>query len=125
MIKKIIFKLFKKKVFNNKKINEINYINYIHQITKNIKNKKELNFLHSGLPGDIINSLAVIKKISQTHKCNLFININKKIEYEYFKHPGQGFLMNNKLYEMIFPLIKKQNYISNICKYDNSNIDIN
>ncbi len=125
MIKKIIFKLFKKKIFNNKKINEINYINYIRQITKNIKNKKELNFLHSGLPGDIINSLAVIKKISQTHKCNLFININKKIEYEYFKHPGQGLLMNNKLYEMIFPLIKKQNYISNICKYDNSDIDIN
>ena len=76
MIKKIILKLFKKKNFNNKKINEINYVNYTRLITQNIKNKKELNFLHSGLPGDIINSLAVINKISQTHQNPTFNHLN-------------------------------------------------
>ena len=35
--------------------------------------KNELNFLHSGHMGDIINALPVIKQLSKTHKCNLFI----------------------------------------------------
>ncbi len=53
----------------------------INLIQKKIKDQKKLNFLHSGHAADIINVLPVIKKLSQEHECNLYININKPIKF--------------------------------------------
>ena len=47
------------------------------EIQKKIENNKNLSFLHSGHLGDIMYSLPVIKELSKSHTCNLYIQINK------------------------------------------------
>ena len=100
------------------------YEDQINLIKKNIKNKNKLNFLHSGHAADIINVLPVIKKISETHECNLYININKPIKF-YYKHPAGNFYINSRIYKMLEPLLKKQKYLEEVNIYSNQDIDIN
>ena len=96
----------------------------INIIRNKIKTKNELNFLHSGHAGDIINTLPVIKKLSKSHKCNLYINLNKPIDF-YYKHPAQNVFLNKKIFEMLYPLLDKQKYISSIKIYNEQKIDVN
>jgi hypothetical protein len=96
----------------------------INLIQKKIKDQKKLNFLHSGHAADIINVLPVIKKLSQEHECNLYININKPIKF-YFKHPAGQVFINNKIFEMLSPLLKRQKYFNKVEKFIDQDIDIN
>ena len=88
IFKKLYYKLFKsekKNEFKDElKINLFNekYKKIIYQINKLVLEKNELNFLHSGTSGDLIYSFSLIKKLSQTHKCNFYIGVNKKFTYE-------------------------------------------
>lgn len=140
---KIIISMFLKKfwnkIVNDRKYKELKYeeekeksillfrkkfepnINFIHD---RIKTKNVLNFLHSGHAADIINVLPTIKKLSETHKCNLYINLNKPIKF-YYKHPAGKFYLNKKIYLMLEPLLKRQEYLNEIAIYNNQNIDIN
>ncbi len=111
---------------NNKKdlsIFKKNYENYINLIQKKIKEKKELNFLHSGTSGDIINSLPIIKELSKTHKCNFYLQSNKAHNN---KHPNNYgiYLMNENTLNMLLPLLKTQKYLNSVNKYSSENIDI-
>ena len=85
----------------------------INSIKKKINNQNELNFLHSGHAADIINSLPVIKKLSVNHKCNLYININKPIK-SYYKHPAGKHYLNDRIYNMLVPLLNSQSYINKV-----------
>jgi len=133
-IKKFLYKITDKKKYQEYKINEIlkkkiewfdsEFKEKILNIEKAIKNKKEISFLHSGHLGDIIDSLAMIKEISKTHTCNLFIEKNKKIDVKFNKHPAGNVFLNRKMVDMIMPLLKKQNFIKNASVYNNDNIDI-
>ena len=96
----------------------------INDFKKSIETKKELNFLPSGHAAGVINSLPVIKKLSETHVCNLYINLNKPIKF-YYKHPAGKFYINDNIYRMLEPLLKKQKYLNNVEVYKNQNIDIN
>ena len=133
-IKEILYKLF-----NSQKYKELKYLkkdkeklsifknNYekeIILIRKKIENQKSLNFLHSGHAADIINVLPVLKKLSQDHECNLYLNINKPIEF-YFRHPAGKYYMNNKIFDMLLPLLKRQNYLNKIEKFVDQQVDIN
>ena len=91
-----------------------------------IKNKKEISFLHSGHLGDIINSLPVIKELSKTHKCNLYIESNRPIpnNIKFNQHPSGQVFLNNKNINMLIPLLKEQPYIQNVNEYNNESIDI-
>ena len=92
-VPKIILKIFNKKQYKTNKDLELynsSYKKIIETISYNIQNRTKLNFLHSGHVGDIVTSLAVIKKLSLTHECNLYINLNKKVGYEYNNHPGKA-----------------------------------
>ena len=127
------------KLFNSQKYKELKYLkkdkeklsifknNYekeIILIRKKIENQKSLNFLHSGHAADIINILPVLKKLSQDHECNLYLNINKPIEF-YFRHPAGKYYMNNKIFDMLLPLLKRQNYLNKIEKFVDQQVDIN
>lgn len=90
-----------------------------------VKNKKELNFLHSGHLGDVIYSLPVIKKLAETHQCNLYIQENKPFNQYYHKHPSGRVFLVPKLVEKILPLLKEQKFLSKVEKYDKQSIDIN
>ena len=85
---------------------------------------KKLKFLHSGHAADIVNVLPVIKELSKNHVCNLYIKVNKPIKF-YFKHPAGEFFLNNKIFNMLQVLIKKQNYVNEFKIFNNEKIDIN
>lgn len=94
------------------------------KIRQKIKNQSELNFLHSGHAADIVNVLPVIKELSKKHKCNLIINLNKKVK-NYYKHPAGKYYLNEKIFNMLYPLLNNQTYLNKVEKYSNQNIDIN
>jgi len=68
----------KKLIYYNKHIK-----NEIDKIGETLKTKKELNFMHSGHLGDLIYSLALVQHLSKNHKCNFYINSNKKLDVHY------------------------------------------
>ena len=82
-ILKLWYKIFNKNKYHTYKhekaqFDRIKYYNEevydnILNIQKNIETKKELSFLHSGHMGDLIYSLAVIKELSKSHICKLYI----------------------------------------------------
>jgi len=131
MIKKLYYKIFKKNQKNvhkvQKKIDDFKkkYEKGIIKINNAINNNHELNFFHSGPLGDLIYSFPVIKKLSEKHKCNLYINLNKKFTYEYYMHTGGGYYIDERTYEFLAPLLKKQKFLNIFKKHENEKIDIN
>ena len=135
--KKLYYKLFDFKKYKDHKIllkkqNDIKifkekFEDLISNIQKKIKEKNELSFLHSGHSGDIINSLPTIKELSKTHKCNLYIQINKSFppNLTYFRHTAGNVFINEKIFNMLLPLLKSQKYLYKVEKYETQNIDIN
>ena len=111
------------RIKNDKNLFDYKYKNKIDLIQKKIKDQKKLNFLHSGHAADIVNALPVIKELSRNHECNLYININKPIKF-YYKHPAEKFYLNDKVFKMLEPLIKNQNYINKIERFSGQNIDV-
>ena len=113
------------KQLNEKKIFDLNFKELISNIQKKIETKKEINFLHSGHCGDIINSLPLIKKISNNHVCNLYLRVNKNIPVDHLGHPFGAVYLNDRGFEMIKPLLDKQKYLSKISMFKDQDIDIN
>ena len=133
-IKKFLYKITDPRKHHEYKINlaierkkkwyKLNFQDKISTIQKKIHKQKEISFLHSGHLGDIIDSLAVIKELSKTHKCSLYIEANKTIDVKYNKHPGGKVFLNKKMVNMLLPLLKKQNFIDQINLYASQEIDI-
>ncbi len=94
------------------------------EISLNIEEKDNLNFLHSGHLGDLIYSLPLLKEISQTKKCNLFIEIGKKNTVYYHNHPSGDVLINKKSAELLIPLLRSQKYLNSVKVFDAQNIDV-
>ena len=132
---RVFYKLFNKvkyknyknslKIEKDKRLFKEKFEKYIQQIQEVLKKKKEISFLHSGHTGDIINILPILKELSKTHVCKLYIKLDKPTITFYSGHPAGQYFMNNKIYNMLYPLLKKQKYISLIDIFTNQNIDIN
>ncbi len=114
----------KEKIENSALVFNKKYKSVIEEIQKKIIGQKNLNFLHSGHAADIVNVLPVIKELSKNHVCNLYIKVNKPIKF-YYKHPAGEFFLNNKIFNMLQALIKKQNYVNEFKIFNNEKIDIN
>ena len=127
-------------LFNNKKykrlkeeskikksieIFESKYKNYLYGIKDKIENNKKITFLHSGHLGDLIYALPVIKELSKNHECHFYIQANKKIPVEYYKHPAGSVFIDDRMLNLFLPLMKKQIFIHKVEKYTNQEIDIN
>lgn len=131
---KLWIKFFNKKNYNNYKYNlnqkkKFDYYNqYIDKkiidILSKVENNKEISFLHSGHLGDIIYSLPLVKELSKTHKCNFYIQINKKMDMEYVNHPSGKVMINKKTAELTLPLLNTQKFINSANIYKNEKIDI-
>ena len=63
------------------------------EIQNKIEDNKELSFLHSGRLGDLIYSLATIKELSKSHKCKLYIQIDKPRTVDFSASPRKVFLI--------------------------------
>ncbi len=99
----------------------------IEKISKKINSKKNINFLHSGHLGDLINSLPVIKEIAKKNTCNLLINIEKKVgEVNIDRlHPSKEVYLTQNSFNKILPLLNKQPFLSKVNLYKKETIDIN
>ena len=137
LIKKIFYKFANKKKYEqikkniaiNKKIKifKTDFEKKILKIQEIIKNHKNISFLHSGHLGDVINALPVIKELSKSHDCKLYLQSNKPLEKHVlgYKHPKDNIYMSDKMVDMLLPLLKSQIYIKDVQKYNNQEIDIN
>ncbi|MBE9583920.1 hypothetical protein IM792_05625 [Mucilaginibacter sp. JRF] len=75
----------------------------------------ELNFSHSGNAGDIIYALPTIKKIQEITgtRVNLYLKLDQPLELKPgYKHPLGNVMLNQKMVDMLLPLISKQPYIT-------------
>ena len=97
----------------------------IEDIAISLKNKKKINFLHSGHLGDMIYSLQLIKELSKNYECNLFIQVNKKMNLYYHNHPSGDVMINNRTAKLMMPLLKSQEYLNTVKIYEKEIIDIN
>jgi hypothetical protein len=69
--------------------------------------------------------LPLIKEISKSKECNLYIQCNKKIINNVDqKHPFGNFYLNEDAAKKIIPLLKEQKYLKKVSIYDKSLIDI-
>ena len=112
LIKKIFYKFINKKKYDEYKENFLKkkkikilksgFEDKISKIQKIIKNKKEISFLHAGHLGDILNSLPVIKEVSKTHNCNLYIQANKPLPADAkYWHTKDWTFLNDKNIDML------------------------
>jgi len=132
---KYYYKLFNKQKYQNiktsekleesKKIFKNKYEDYINNIQNIIKEKKIISFLHSGHLGDLVYALPVIKELSKSHECHFYIQSNKKIPVDYYKHPAGKVFMDDRMLNLFLPLMKNQKFIHRVEKYNNQKIDIN
>ena len=93
------------------------------EIQKKIENNKELSFLHSGRLGDLIYSLATIKELSKSHKCKLYVQIEKPILGPY--DSSRKVFINKRCGDLILPLLRNQDFLDAVNIYKDEKIDIN
>jgi hypothetical protein len=89
--------------------------------------KHSLNITHSGNAGDIIYALPTIKKIREITGAviNLYLIRDKPMNLpNYSTHPLGNVMLNQKMVDMLFPLLRQQDYISNCEVYTDQKIDI-
>ncbi|MDC1476034.1 hypothetical protein N8084_00885 [Pelagibacteraceae bacterium] len=126
IVNKKKYKQLKLKENTEKKIKfyKLNIKNKIDTIHEKIKKNKKLNFIHSGHIGDLIYSLPVIKKLSETHECSFYIQKNKPINVDYPGHPSGNVLLDEKIIRKLLPLLKLQSYFKLVDIYNNEEIDV-
>ena len=93
------------------------------EIQKKIENNKELSFLHSGRIGDVIYSLPTIKELSKSHKCKLYVQIEKPILGPY--EASRKVFINKRCGDLILPLLRNQDFLETVNIYKDEKIDIN
>jgi len=134
-IKKYYYKLFNNNEYKKLKeenktkdslsIYEKKYKSYLYEIESKIKNNEKITFLHSGHLGDIIYALPVIKELAKNHICHFYIQTNKKITTEFYKHPSGNVFIDDRLLNFSLPLLNSQKFIHKAEKYNSQQIDIN
>ena len=81
-----------------------------------IEKKESYSFKHSGNSGDIIYALPAIYALSQGSKVNLYLHLDQPAGYA-FSHPLGNVSLNNKVFDMLQPLLMAQPQISMCDKY--------
>lgn len=89
---------------------------------------KIINFRHGGNAGDTIYSLPSIKYICEKNnaKAILYLNLNVPSGFTESQHPLGNVMLNQTMYDMLYPLLKQQDYIQDVQIYDEklvNNID--
>ncbi|NCD70352.1 hypothetical protein [Mucilaginibacter agri] len=87
----------------------------------------ELNLIHSGHAGDIIYALATIKRIHELTGAaiNLYFKLGREVNLpNYGSHPVGNVMLNQKMADMLIPLVSSQPYISTCEVYQNQEVQI-
>ncbi|MDF2433616.1 MAG: hypothetical protein JWP44_3247 [Mucilaginibacter sp.] len=141
LVSKLWLKYTNKPAYKNYKWDLINYkqsqftnflvrgekLNNVNKIKAVANATNQLNLTHSGNAGDIIYALPTIKKIYELTgaNINLYLRLGRPLNLpNYNTHPVGNVMLNQKMADMLSPLIQSQNYINRCEVYDNQVIDI-
>ena len=87
--------------------------------------KQITSFKHSGNSGDIIYSLPATFALAKNGKANFYIDVNQPANYGSMYHPLGNVLMNDKMADMLLPLLQYQDQIGIAKKYRGEPLDYN
>lgn len=86
-------------------------------------NLSNINFKHSGNSGDIIYSIPAMKSIiGESRRINLFLSLDQIAGYTV--HPLGNVMLNQKMADMLIPLLEHQNIFHKCDIYENQKIHI-
>jgi len=83
-----------------------------------VPKKEAYTFKHSGNAGDIIYSLPTIRALGEGSETTLFLNINQPGHYGKRHHPLGNVMLNDKMFDMLSPLLLGQPYINSLKKFE-------
>lgn len=83
----------------------------------------DVYFKHSGNAGDLIYALPAMFALGQGRRIHLCININQKNPIAIKHHPLGNVMLNEKMFEMLYPLLMAQPCIQSCEVYSNQAID--
>jgi hypothetical protein len=102
-------------------------LNTLHKIREHCSKHDHVNFMHSGNAGDIIYALPSLKRIFELTgtRINLYLKLNQPLElHPGTTHPLGAVMLNQKMADMLFPLIRAQEYIHSCEVSSNEQIHI-
>jgi hypothetical protein len=130
---KAAYRSYKAIIANNKK-NELRKAQFTKLTFDNIEKIKEkiakdgmINAIHSGNSGDIIYALPTLKKLHEQTGAtiNLYLRLNKQVVLPaFFVHPLGDVMLNKKMAEMLFPLLRSQPYLASCEIYEEQPINL-
>jgi hypothetical protein len=85
--------------------------------------KLEYYFKHSGNAGDIIYSLPAALALSGNRHIHYYLNVGQVGHYGKRPHPLGGLMLNERMVEMLKPLLLSQTYLASCELFDNQPID--
>lgn len=104
-----------------------NRLNSLPKIKSILTETDTLNVNHSGNAGDVIYALPTLKKLHELTgaKLNLYLRLNQPlILSSTLSHPLGNVMLNQKMVNLLLPLLEKQPYINLIEPYTNQHIHI-
>ncbi|MCC8408375.1 hypothetical protein LJ707_05500 [Mucilaginibacter sp. UR6-1] len=99
----------------------------MNDIVTKAQSNGSINFSHSGNSGDIIYSLPTIKKLHELTglPVNLYLKINQPMQLaKGYTHPLGNVMLNQKMAELLIPLVAAQPYINTCDITTTQRIDI-
>lgn len=85
--------------------------------------KSTTSFRHSGNIGDIIYSLPAAFGLAGTGTVNYYLHADQPADYQHFYHPLGNVLMNDKIVNMMLPLLSYQPKIAVAKKWEGEQLD--
>lgn len=102
-------------------------LNSLTKIKNLLNSHNEINVNHSGNAGDIIYALPTLRKLHELTcaKINLYLRLNQPLVLSgALSHPLGNVMLNEKMVDLLTPLLLKQDYINLVQPYTNQNIHI-
>lgn len=87
--------------------------------------KEITRFVHSGNAGDIIYSLPAVYELSKKGKAHFYLQVNQPHEQDFHFHPLGAVMLNDKMVEMLKPLLLYQPQIEVAETYTGQPVDYN
>jgi hypothetical protein len=117
---------YKKEEFNNYFTGK-QRLNTLEKIKQFCATNPEININHSGNAGDIIYALATLKRIHELTgvNINLYLKISQpRAMPKHMSHPLGTVMLNQKMVDLLAPLVLSQNYINGCETYNGQQIHI-
>jgi hypothetical protein len=80
-------------------------------------------FKHSGNAGDLIYALPSLRVLAGKFGAKLSLELNVPLRNRKLVHPLGGVQLNQKMYDMLEPLLSRQEYINELAVYEGGAVD--